>query len=582
MVYGVLGLRAADELRPVLSLHLKDSAAITRASLQELLAGQLQNVHTWAGLGMVNSSRPENQADLARFLEQLTSDYAVYLDVLVLNGNDVCLASSWSEQIGRTYPGLGNRFLTEDGRPLPGIEWSTEHEAFYIGLAAPLPELSRGARLVAMLDRSVLDTVIRPHSDRGDSHVEMLLLSATGQILAGSTKALLDEQLPRWNATRRTLSPRMISSGGGGRTDPLVYSALTSSGEELLVSQLPMQPHRSLPRLGWTVVASLPEREAFLPINRTREYILFFVLAAIVLSIAMAWTLASGISNPIKELTLLTQRIAREGTLEWVPHPGRDDEVGELARSFQAMVENVAAVHDELVQSSKLAFLGELAAGIAHEIRTPLGIIKNSAQLLERRALETNDNEAQEFSRFIQGESDRLNSTVDELLNLSRPSPLKKVPTSINTIIERATGFLSTEAASRKISLSANLAPSLPELRCDAEQIFQVLLNLAMNALQVCPQGSSITIASSFLDDGLEITVSDDGPGIPAELASTLFTPFVSQREGGLGLGLAIVKRIVEAHAGSVRIDDLDTVGANFTVRLPLHPEASSDDPPPS
>jgi len=580
LLYGLLGLRLTSELRPVLSLQLKHSAAITRAALQELLAGQLQNVKTWASLELTNSTRPEDQPELAHFLEQLTRDYAVYLDVLVLDGNDVCLASSWPEHRGLTYPGLGKKFLDDHQRPRPAVAWSEKHQTFYVGIASPLLRSKNGARLVAMLDRAALDTIVRPRRD--SAPVELLLLSATGQILAGSTKALLDEQLPHWTASPQTRSHRTMWFSAGSKPDPLVYSALTSSGEELLVSQLPMQPYRSLPRLDWTVVASLPEREAFLPINQTQEYILLFVLAAILVSITMAWILASGISNPIKELTSLTQRIAREGMLERVQHSDRDDEIGELGRSFQSMVENVATAHDQLVQSSKLAFLGELAAGIAHEIRTPLGIIKNSAQLLERRALKANDNEAQEFSRFIQGESDRLNSTVNELLNLARPSPLKKEPVSINTIIERAIGFLSTEAASRKISLSADLAPSLPELRCDPDQIFQVLLNLAMNALQVGPQGSSITIASCLLDDGLEIAVSDDGPGIPAELASTLFTPFVSQREGGLGLGLAIVKRIVEAHAGSVRGENLDTGGACFTVRLPLHPEASSYDPPPS
>ncbi|HIL13637.1 MAG TPA: HAMP domain-containing protein [Deltaproteobacteria bacterium] len=569
LLYGLLGLRVTSELRPVLSLQLKDSAAITRAALQELLAGQLQNVKTWASLGLTNSTRTEDQPELAHFLEQLTRNYAVYLDVLVLDGNDVCLASSWPEHRGLTYPGLGKRFLDAHQRPRPAVAWSEEHQTFYVGIASPLLGSKNGALLVAMLDRAALDTIVRPRRD--SAPVELLLLNADLEILAGSNRALLGDSLPLWEN-------QLIKGGKHEHDDEQIYSAVDPAGEELLVSRLPLQAYRALPRLDWTVVASLPEQLAFLPLTRARNYIVLLVLAAIVLGIAMAWALAESVARPIKELTLVTQRIAREGTLEAVPDPDSNDEVGELARSFQAMVENVTAAHDELVQSSKLAFLGELAAGIAHEIRTPLGIIKNSAQLLERRALKADDKEAQEFSRFIQGESDRLNLTVDELLNLARPTPLKKSPASINAIVERATGFLSTEARSRKVSLSADLAPSLPETRCDAGQLFQVLLNLTMNSLQVSTPGSSVLISTRRLGDELEIAVTDDGPGIPPDLLGALFTPFVSQREGGLGLGLAIVKRIVEAHGGKISGENLQTAGARFALTLPISTPGDSDE----
>lgn len=160
ILYGLLALRATTELRPIISLQLKDSAAITRAALQELLAGQLQNVKTWASLELTNSTRPEDQPGLAYFLEQLTHDYAVYLDVLVLDSRDVCLASSWPEHVGLTYPGLGKRFLDDD-RPRPAVAWSEEHETFYLGLASPLLRSDSGARLVAMLDRAALDRTER-------------------------------------------------------------------------------------------------------------------------------------------------------------------------------------------------------------------------------------------------------------------------------------------------------------------------------------------------------------------------------------------------------------------------------------
>ena len=128
------------------------------------------------------------------------------------------------------------------------------------------------------------------------------------------------------------------------------------------------------------MIATIPTDLALAPVRHVRNRVLLFGSAVTIAGLALAWLLATNIARPIDRLTQITTRIAEQGSLERIPDPTSHDEVGALTRAFQRMVENISAAHEDLVQSAKLAFLGELSAGIAHEIRTPLGIIKNSAR----------------------------------------------------------------------------------------------------------------------------------------------------------------------------------------------------------
>jgi two-component system sensor histidine kinase HydH len=253
--------------------------------------------------------------------------------------------------------------------------------------------------------------------------------------------------------------------------------------------------------------------------------------------------------------------------------------VGELSRSFETMVKNVAAAQNDLIQSSKLAFLGELAAGIAHDIRTPLGIIKNSAQLIERRAVLAHDDESREFARFIEDEADRLNASVNMLLDVARPAALHKTPCDLAQIVKRVVQFLRSEALAHKVELSALAAPGLPELDCDADQIYQALLNLVVNALQACEPGGRVEVGAVATDGGLEVVVSDTGHGISESIRENLFLPFVSEKAGGVGLGLAVVKRIVSAHAGWLDARNREAGGAQFRVWLPFAAAVAASEP---
>jgi two-component system sensor histidine kinase HydH len=207
---------------------------------------------------------------------------------------------------------------------------------------------------------------------------------------------------------------------------------------------------------------------------------------------------------------------------------------------------------------------------MAHEIRTPLGIIRNAAQLLERRMLAAGDAEAGEWAVFIREESDRLARVVTDLLDYVRPSEPKKSKVDLDALVRRIVGFLGSEAAKRGVRLELEAVPVPVEVACDADQIHQVCLNLIMNAIQACPRGGWVRIFTRRDDGEARLVVRDNGHGIPAEMVGRLFEPFATRSEGGIGLGLAIVRRIVRGHGGEVTARNLAEGGAEFVVVLPV------------
>jgi signal transduction histidine kinase len=245
------------------------------------------------------------------------------------------------------------------------------------------------------------------------------------------------------------------------------------------------------------------------------------------------------------------------------------DEIGTLATAFNAMVRALTRAQEDLLAAARFALIGELAAGIAHEVRTPLGILRGSAQMLAR-TVPPEPPQCGELATMIVEEVDRLERVVTGLLELARPRAPSLAPTALASVLGRAIGFLARQARERRVEVRAELDARLPSVECDAEQIYQVALNLILNAVQVVPAGGHVVVRTLAAERGrLGFEVADDGPGIPPELRDRIFTPFVSTRPGGTGLGLAVVDRIVRAHGGTVKVESEVGRGATFRVELP-------------
>ena len=248
-----------------------------------------------------------------------------------------------------------------------------------------------------------------------------------------------------------------------------------------------------------------------------------------------------------------------------------------LAAQASVAIEN-SRLYQRLKQRDRLAALGEMAAGLAHEIRNPLGAIKASAQFLADPSSSdaaTLDPGTKEFLDIIVEEVDRLNRVVSSFLDYARPSTGDPAPTDVNAVVRRTVQLLANELDG--LDLELELAAELPRVRIDAERLRQVLINLCQNAAQAMEGAGTLTVRTRERKESdrdgerrwVELWVTDTGPGIPQKVLANLFVPFVTTKNRGTGLGLAISQRIVNAAGGHIEVRSQKDVGTTFVVRLP-------------
>lgn len=220
----------------------------------------------------------------------------------------------------------------------------------------------------------------------------------------------------------------------------------------------------------------------------------------------------------------------------------------EAARTIEAQMQALEASQRALAQNQKLAAMGRLAAGIAHEVRNPLGVIRASASMVQE-SFDPGD-EAHRACGFIKQEIDRLNGLISSLLNFARPTELRLQSVAIEKLIERALHLASDQIEGRRIRIERESDGILPPVNGDPDLLAQVLLNLVANAAQALGEEGRITLFASGKNGEVRIEVRDDGPGISAEDESRIFEPFFTTKASGTGLGLSMAARIAEAHGG--------------------------------
>jgi signal transduction histidine kinase len=259
----------------------------------------------------------------------------------------------------------------------------------------------------------------------------------------------------------------------------------------------------------------------------------------------------------------------------------------EVADRCAVVIEN-SKLYQQMKERDRLAALGEMAAGLAHEIRNPLAAIKGATQYLDPGRLPGED---REFLEIIVEEVNRLNGVVSQFLDYSRPLKSALAPGDLNDVLQRTFRLLSPDVPAG-IQVELDLAPELPRVACDPEQLKQVFLNLALNAFQAMPRGGRLAVSTRVARDELapwreihgrlesvEVRFRDTGPGIPPEERESVFVPFFTTKEKGTGLGLAVSQRIVRAHQGTIAVSSPAGGGAEFTIALPALAEEEPVEP---
>ena len=253
---------------------------------------------------------------------------------------------------------------------------------------------------------------------------------------------------------------------------------------------------------------------------------------------------------------------------------GKRDE----AMKYQRAAEQLAAANQNLKEaeaqvrrSERLAALGQLTAGLAHELRNPLGTMKTSAEMLARNVEKENEI-AREMAGYIKEEVDRTNSLITRFLDFARPQHLKLEPGDLAALLDRVIDRFEREksGAAAAISVYKNYSPDIPPVDFDAELMERVILNLITNAAQASEPGGAVTVKTRLVENAVEIAVIDRGSGIDPKDLESIFNPFFTTKSSGLGLGLAICSKIVDEHGGQITVESTPGEGSVFHVLLPL------------
>jgi signal transduction histidine kinase len=237
-----------------------------------------------------------------------------------------------------------------------------------------------------------------------------------------------------------------------------------------------------------------------------------------------------------------------------------------LAQAYRELSQAQAEVR----RSERLAALGQLSAGLAHEIRNPLGVISASAELLDKHVAQDNK-VAREVSGFIRSEVNRANLLVSRFLDFARPSPLQRESNDLNAVVSRAVSQFLESAKGKEPppDVRKDLA-EIPAFSFDAPLIESSVLNLLLNGYEAMPAGGALQVRTSRNGTMAEIEVSDSGIGIPAEQLENVFNPFFTTKPRGVGLGLAMVSKFIDSHGGKVTVSSRAGEGSTFRIRLPM------------
>jgi signal transduction histidine kinase len=297
---------------------------------------------------------------------------------------------------------------------------------------------------------------------------------------------------------------------------------------------------------------------------------LLIVLTGIFLSIAAGLAVSGQLTRPIRALVRGVQAITAGRYHQRVPVDGRG-EVAELAGAFNEMAAKLAKSQEleaRLRREQRLSALGEVAVGIAHEVRNPLGVIKTSAELLQKRArLAETDNK---LLGYVADEVRRIDSLIRDFLEFAKPRPPVLRSVDPLRLVERVIEFCRPELQRVGVEVATDDRSAGAHIQADEDQVFQALLNLMLNAIEAMPKGGKIGIGLLRTERELTITVSDTGAGISPEVQEKIFNPFFTTKEHGSGLGLAKVYAIMASHDGGVECRSEPGGGTTFTLSFPL------------
>ncbi len=410
-----------------------------------------------------------------------------------------------------------------------------------------------------------------------------------------------EEPLTRLDTSRRT---RVFQTDRGYRT----LAAIDVIYNEPSCWNAACHAHPPTQNLLGVVDVGVSLAEADRRVARTtRNAIAFGLASTVAICGLVGWFIRRFVSQPVRRLLACTQKVAR-GDLDCTIQTASNDEIGDLARSFQKMTEDLRTAraqlsawahklenevehktHDlklaqaQVLRSEKLSSIGLLAAGVAHELNSPLTGILTYAHLLAKKA--PDGSREKEHLKVIGNQAERCATIIRQLLDFSRERPPEKKHQDLHAVLEQALALVEHQWRSRDVTIEREFDPGLPHVFMDAGQMQQVFLNLLANAAEAMPGGGQVTLrtralvpaapsgaATQTVPQEVQIAFCDTGVGIPPENIDKIFDPFFTSKEvgQGTGLGLAVSYGIIERHGGTIAVESTPGKGTTFTITLPV------------
>ena len=523
-------VEARNVLKFEIEHDLNTRAIAAMDEIDRMVFERLQNVASWSQLEVMQDARiGDIDKRLSTFLSDLKHNYSgVYSGLYVIDQHKKIISSSELDAINQTLK-LTDRW--------EHISLNTTNLDLHVIRDEKLPISTMISNefgsnqtyyLVVYFNQQQLEQVLN-HATTGRSAV--ILRDSQHKIIANT--ALLQKE-----DDDQTMKARALSEG-----------------------------FRSFKSLNWQLEIIKYRDDALAPIKQMGLIMLALSIMTLLISFLIAIPVAKYITKPISKLTIFAKNFVSSG-IQSKPPEGGPVEIKEMTEAFTRMIANLEKSQENLTRAAKLAVVGEMAAAMSHEVRTPLGIIRSSAQVLMREPQLTK--EGKEVCGFVISETERLNKLVSTLIDAAKPRALDLKPNDIIGLTKHALALLKVEAEKKNIQLHFE-AHAMPELilNIDVAQMTQVVLNLLMNAIQILSEGGQVRVTISRMQTHAQISVADDGPGISEDKRNHVFDPFFSQRAGGIGLGLAIVRQIVYAHFGEIFVQESPQHGAEFIIRLP-------------
>ena len=307
-------------------------------------------------------------------------------------------------------------------------------------------------------------------------------------------------------------------------------------------------------------------------IHNAKRILIFSFWAILASALLISHFISQKIVRSLRQIERMTRSIS-EGNFAQVTDVRPRDELGSVIDAVNHMSEELAHREEQIIQSKKLASLGILTAGVAHEITNPLNNISMIAQTYEELYGQLDEEQRVSFMQKVDAETERIRKIVKNLLDFSKPKDAQPKEADLNAVIQKTLTLVQNMIDVQNIETIIKLERGLPPVFIDEDQVQQVLVNLISNAVQAMSAGGKLVIATRPGKDGssVEVTVKDTGKGIEPGYLPHIFDPFFSTKgEGGTGLGLSVSYGIIKSHQGDIRVESKPGVGTTFTVELPL------------